>query len=752
MKVMLRTTLVVCFACLLAPDVLAQTLPPLFADIQERDIEGVRTLLANGVSPDLAVQGTPALVFAASKAQQEIALLLVDKGASVTLPDPNGYTPLHAAMSRCLDELAGRLLDKGAKVDARAEHDTTPLHLAAQAGCTQATKLLLERKADVAARTDEGYQAVHLAAASWNEPPLQAILQAKGDPNAKANGGIRPLHLAADKKNKGCVKLLLDAGADPRVTTDDGIAPLHVAVERGDVDSTRLLLDGGADVNAATAAGLTPLLLACASSSGREIAGLLLDHAAAVNVATKDGATPLHFAVERGWDKVVQRLLDAGADASAKSNGVTPLALAREGHNSLIVGMLEKAGAAESDPLLHLLQAAADASESKLRGALALAGAADRVNGQDPNGNTPLHAAAFVGCDGCLRLLLESGAKTGVANSEGNTPLHLATGKGHWAAARVLLRYGADTSAVNGSGQTPAALAALQGGQKEFVEESLPRKLADAAHSGDADAVRAFLAQGGSPDARDDRAGLLHYALLGQRQPVVDLLLEKGADINLRPDWGEPPLFLAVRGRDAKMLEFLLSKKASLSAKGEYGATPVLVAAAVPWKEGVKLLLDKGASVADKGTIFGYGLLHYAVLGGDPELVRMLLDRGLDVHAAAGYKGTALHMAAHEGKLAIVTLLLDRGADVKAREPEYQETPLHSAANEGCVFGGDYEPIHPVDKHAFCAGKREVVELLIQKGADVNAEQKHGLFPMDETRDADMLDLLRRHGGRKNRE
>lgn len=44
-------------------------------------------------------------------------------------------------------------------------------------------------------------------------------------------------------------------------------------------------------------------------------------------------------------------------------------------------------------------------------------------------------------------------------------------------------------------------------------------------------------------------------------------------------------------------------------------------------------------------------------------------------------------------------------------------------------------------------GHREIAELLIEKGADVNARSVHGMTPLRETRNKDVAELLRQHGG-----
>ena len=122
-------------------------------------------------------------------------------------------------------------------------------------------------------------------------------------------------------------------------------------------------------------------------------------------------------------------------------------------------------------------------------------------------------------------------------------------------------------------------------------------------------------------------------ALLLGHERCVELLLERGADIN------------AQFGRLGNTLQ---------------------VASYYGYEKIVKLLLERRADVNAQDGQDG-SALQQASSRGHGSVVKLLLDRGADVNARGGLYGSALQAAVRCGYEKIVKLLLERGADVKAR-------------------------------------------------------------------------------------
>lgn len=160
----------------------------------------------------------------------------------------------------------------------------------------------------------------------------------------------------------------------------------------------------------------------------------------------------------------------------------------------------------------------------------------------------------------------------------------------------------------------------------------------------------------------------------------VRLLLDRGANVNLRPDpgtkeffWGgfRTPLMWAAFQGDAALLKLLLARGAKVNDQVELGGA--LGQAAWGGHVGVaRLLLDAGARVDQRDLVANYTPLHWAASSekSSPAVVELLLARGADASAEGGqhvdnYLGVAqtpLMLARRRGETPIVRALLKAGA------------------------------------------------------------------------------------------
>ncbi|EED22542.1 Pfs, NACHT and Ankyrin domain protein, partial [Talaromyces stipitatus ATCC 10500] len=270
-------------------------------------------------------------------------------------------------------------------------------------------------------------------------------------------------------------------------------------------------------------------------------------------------------------------------------------------------------------------------------------------------------------------------------------------------------------------------------GAIDQVDGSRTTALQWACEQGRLEIVQLLLEKGADVNAKGGGYGnALQAAAERGHLKIVQLLLEKGADVNAQGGGYGNALQDAAEGGHLDIVQLLLEKGADINAQGGYYGNALQAAAEGGHLEIVQLLLQKGADVNAQGGRYG-NALQAAANGGHLEIVQLLLEKGADVNAQGGRYGNALQAATNGGHLETVQLLLEKGVDVNA-QGGYYGNALQAAA-EGGHFeivqlllqkgadvnaqGGEYGNV----LQAAANGRRlEIVQLLLEKGADVNAQ------------------------------
>jgi ankyrin repeat protein len=188
----------------------------------------------------------------------------------------------------------------------------------------------------------------------------------------------------------------------------------------------------------------------------------------------------------------------------------------------------------------------------------------------------------------------------------------------------------------------------------------------------------------------------------------LQALVELGADPNATPPkGGERPLIAAVRDKNETAVRLLLEHGADVNITLSDG-TPLLIRAVD--SENVKILrmiLAKKPKVNVTESVYGTTALDDAAAIGWQEMVKDLLEAGADPNLKARDGRTAVTFSPYRAN--IIEILADAGANVNARD-KYGVTTLMRALD-----GGLTEP-----------SARAVVIALIKAGADVNARNNLG--------------------------
>jgi imidazolonepropionase-like amidohydrolase len=217
------------------------------------------------------------------------------------------------------------------------------------------------------------------------------------------------------------------------------------------------------------------------------------------------------------------------------------------------------------------------------------------------------------------------------------------------------------------------------------------------------------------------KAEHLHQAAANGEIERVKLLISEGADVNVKNNEGLIPLHYAAREGHKEIVELLLAHGADVNIGGaDYNRTAAEFAMWSNHMEIVRLLVSKGADISP---------LHFALYMKDEAKARSLIESGVDVNRRTPYGTTPLDRAVVAGLKDIVELLIAKGADVKAKD-NWNWTPLHSA-----VYG-----------------QKDIVELLITEGATVNARNGASRTPLWCAKDkgnTEIVELLCKHGAKE---
>ncbi len=376
------------------------------------------------------------------------------------------------------------------------------------------------------------------------------------------------------------------------------------------------------------------------------------------------------------------------------------------------------------------------------------------INALDSNGSgqTALHVAAAAGLDSIIELLLEKGAHEDALDAAGDTPLHVAAKNGKLDAVKSLLHRpegAAMINATNNENLTPLVQAVFESLDQEVVQE--------------------LLQCGADPNVSilDDGTVLHLMTATPGFENVVREAVRCGGDLKAVDNHGNTPLHVAAREGNTSLIEFFLNQQPELaSATNVEGQTPQQVAFDNNHAESAALLAEwnlRHAAFTGDATSLLSALSSGAARLSSPldsasntavhllaeknhstqlesllsEASRPEIDEMLMCTNAQG--NTALHLAAQHGSTEVVLSLTAQ------RSTSLQEamnltnadglTPLLLAAKEGhvqvahellneapaSVMQGDEDAGNTALHFAAQEGRVPMVELLLARGADVNA-------------------------------
>jgi len=335
------------------------------------------------------------------------------------------------------------------------------------------------------------------------------------------------------------------------------------------------------------------------------------------------------------------------------------------------------------------------------------------------------------------KYFVDHGAIINESNKYGYTPLIYASKYNNFKAMKYLIEHGADINAKNNFDYS-SLIYLSQHGNLEGVK---------------------YLVENGANIDDSERSGetSLMIACKNGFNDVISFLVNHNANINAKNSWGHTPLMYACESGDIEVVKFLLSHGAHINDKNNKGDTSVLLACRTSHLKVMEFLILNGANIleidqegkslimyasmkndirylqiifeadmyqnqkelkeceqANKPYIikninhtdkFGFTALMHAVINGNKDVVKYLLDHGANISIKNNRGQTAAFFAINSSNKDIIKLLIRRDPDLINNKNELGAQLL--------LFG--------VKK-----GNQDIVELLLELGANVNHTNSKG--------------------------
>lgn len=175
---------------------------------------------------------------------------------------------------------------------------------------------------------------------------------------------------------------------------------------------------------------------------------------------------------------------------------------------------------------------------------------------------------------------------------------------------------------------------------------------------------------------------LAHAAAHGDLHTVADLA-GAGADLDAGcgPD-GLAPLHLAALNRKPEVVRLLLQYGADPNVRNEHNQTPLHLAASLGEDESARALIKAGAHVNAAEGMSDMSPLHLAAMEGHLQVARLLIDADADLELREEFGMTPLAVAVYGGHVAVSRQLIEAGASVEPTD-HMGFCPLHYAAGKG---------------------------------------------------------------------
>ena len=311
------------------------------------------------------------------------------------------------------------------------------------------------------------------------------------------------------------------------------------------------------------------------------------------------------------------------------------------------------------------------------------------IETKDEKGRSPLHCACVSGALDVVKMLVEAGAGVRVTDNQGVTCLILALYFGHTETVRYLV-----------------GLPQVDVNHRDSDNKTALHWAMDQNHTG---VVQLLIDAGAEIDLKSgDGRFLVHLASLLGALDVVKLLVRVGAGVCVTDNGGSTCLILASYSGHIETVRYLVGlPEVDVNHRDSDDYTALHCAMEEKHTDVVQLLIDAGADIETKDND-GRSPLHCACDSGALDIVKMLVEAGAGVRDTDNVGSTCLTLAAEYGHTETVRYLVGLPeVDVNHRDSD-NDTALHLARKENHTG---------------------IAQVLIAAGADMDTENTDGRSP-----------------------
>ena len=368
---------------------------------------------------------------------------------------------------------------------------------------------------------------------------VAALVNLGADVDALDSTVRTALSYSVEKGYMPITSFLIECGANPEIRDHEKRTPLSRAASAGLTTVVKWLLRmKQVDLNSVDSCGLTPLAHAVKSGNYSTV-DVLLENRAKTETPGIVYSSPLLLAIENNDDKMVERLLRAGANHQIKypSTGMTPLWFAAEFEYKKIVTLLVEYGA-DAEARVAVSSRTHEYGDPPMH-----------PHTEDDSGwalisLTPLFRAIQVKDVSRVEFLLNLGVRTINERRyyEERTPLMFAVQEGTCEIVELLLEHNVEKEAPSGCNFDSPLILATESFRTDVKT----------------DMIKALLRAKVSLESKNEKGqtSLAIACILGDTD-VIKLLVEAGADKYVKDKWRKTPFQHALEGRKKELIKYM---------------------------------------------------------------------------------------------------------------------------------------------------------------------------------------------------